>query len=47
MGCYDVKTGMAIYLISDTTLLETVEQSKRGGNTFVGSERYGNANNNY
>jgi hypothetical protein len=34
-----LKTGIAIYLISDKNLLETNEKSKRGGYTFVGTER--------
>ena len=43
MGCYDIKqTGIAIDLISDKELLETFENSKPGGYTFVGSEQYVN-----
>ena len=34
-------------MISDNKLLEQVEQSKRGGYTFVGTERYVKANNTY
>ena len=44
MGCDAFNTGIAIVLISDSKLLETVEKSKRGGYTFVGSERYVEAN---
>ena len=39
-----LKTCIAIYIISDKELLERVEKSKRGGYTFVGSERYVKAN---
>jgi hypothetical protein len=34
-----LQTGVAIDLISDKELLEKVENSKRGGYTFVGTER--------
>jgi hypothetical protein len=42
-----LKTGISIDLISDKNLLEKVEKSKRGGYTFVGTERYVKANNKY
>jgi hypothetical protein len=43
-----LNTGIAIDLISDTNLLDKVEkQTKRGGYTFVGTERYVKANNQY
>ena len=42
-----LKTGIALDLIADKDLLEKVEKSKRGGYTFVGTERYVKANNKY
>jgi hypothetical protein len=42
-----LKTAISIDLISDRKILEKVEQSKRGGYTFVGTERYVKANNKY
>ena len=45
MEWYATNTGVAVDLVSDTQLLEQVEQSKRGGYTFVGTERYVKANN--
>ena len=40
-------TGIALDLIYAKDLLEQVEQSKRGGYTFVGTERYVKPNNEY
>jgi hypothetical protein len=42
-----LKTGIELALISDKNLLDKVETSKRGGYTFVGTERYFKANNKY
>ena len=47
MGFYVFKTGTALDLIADKDVSEKVEQSKRGGYTFVGAERYVKANNKY
>ena len=42
-----LNTGIELDLIADIDLLDRVEQSKRGGFTFVGTERYVKANNKY
>ena len=42
-----LQTGISLDLIADKDLLATVEKSKRGGYTFVGTERYVKANNQY
>ena len=39
--------GIVLALIADKELLESVENSKRGGYTFVGAERYVKANTKY
>ena len=42
-----LNTGVALDLIADKKILEQVDKSKRGGYTFVGTERYVKANNKY
>ena len=40
-----LKTGIDLELVHDAEILTMIEQSKRGGLTFVGSKRYAKANN--
>ena len=40
-----LKTNVELELITDVSILDMFERSKRGGLTFVGSKRYAKANN--
>ena len=40
-----IKTNIEFDLVTDPELLTMMEKSKRGGLTFIGSERYAKANN--
>ena len=42
-----LKTNIEIGLISDIKIMDMMERGKRGGLTFVGSQRYAKANNKY
>ena len=46
-SCMLYKTGIELELITDPKILDIIERSKRGGQTFVGSKRYVRANNKY
>ena len=42
-----LNTNIAIGLISYIKIMDIMERGKRGGLTFVGSQRYAKANNKY